>query len=109
MGIALDVSTVIIASITLGLSVDDTIHFIYGCKGDYSAESMARVMDRKGPALISTSMFLSLGFLLLLPSQFVPLSHFGLFVALNALIALLSEIMLSPGLLLTRGPAKAVV
>jgi uncharacterized protein len=97
-GIPLDVATVIIASITLGMSVDDVIHFIHGCKGDFSEQSMQRAMNQKGPALISTSLFISAGFMLLAPSSFVPLSRFGVFVALNVIIAMFTELTLAPGL-----------
>jgi len=97
--IPLDVVTVVIAAVTLGISVDDTIHFMHGCGRNYTFNSMKRSIEINGSAIISTSLFISVGFIILVLSRFIPLIYFGLFVSLNALFALIFDLTLLPILL----------
>jgi len=104
--VPLDVATVIIAAITLGLSVDDTIHFIAGTHNNFSRASIKKVFENVGPAIVITSTLVGTGFVILVFSQFVPMQRFGLFVCLNTLLALVFDLTLLPVLLVYRNQAS---
>jgi predicted RND superfamily exporter protein len=105
-GVALNFGTNIIASIALGLAVDDTLHIM--CR----LSSELRNTDQEGHALIETlstvgkpalyySGLLVLGFLTLGTSRFVPIQAFGLLSAATIVIGVIGELLLLPALLAT--------
>jgi predicted RND superfamily exporter protein len=105
-GVALNFGTNIIASIALGLAVDDTLHIM--CR----LSSELRNTDKEGHALIETlstvgkpalyySGLLVLGFLTLGTSNFVPIQAFGLLSATTIVIGVIGELLLLPALLAT--------
>lgn len=105
-GIPLDVMTITIAAITVGIAVDDTIHYIhrfrheFGRDGDYWP-AVHRCHRTIGRAMYYTSVTIMLGFSILALSQFRPTIYFGLLTGTAMLIALLANMTLLPVLIVT--------
>lgn len=103
LGISLDLMTITIASIAMGIAVDDTIHYIHRylreCQNSSMAESINTTHNTVGLAVIYTSMIIIIGFSLLSFSNFVPSILFGLLIGLALLLALLASLFLVPALL----------
>ena len=97
--VPLDVGTSMTAAIALGIAVDDTLHFIleYKSRGDLAATARST-----GRALVSSSLIIGFGFLVLLPSDFAPTRNFGLLCASAMLVALASNLLVLPRLLAPR-------
>lgn len=103
-GIHLDMATVLIAGVVLGITVDDTIHIFHQYqlrrnKGMGVVFSIARSIEASGKAVLATSLLLVSQFMLLSTSSFVPTSHFGLLTATGLIAGQLLELMLLPALL----------
>ena len=103
-GIYLDMATVLIAGVVLGITVDDTIHLMHHYKGRRDkgmgvVYSIARSVQVSGKAVLATSMLLVSQFLLLSTSSFVPTSNFGLLTAAGLVAGQLLELALLPALL----------
>jgi predicted RND superfamily exporter protein len=103
-GIPLDMMTITIAAITVGIGVDDTIHYIHRFgkeiikDGDYDAALM-RTHGSIGNAMYYTSITIILGFSILTLSNFVPTIYFGLLTGLAMFIALVANLTLLPQLI----------
>jgi hypothetical protein len=108
LGIPLDVGTVTVASIALGLVVDDTIHFLdryfeIGRKGSADVvDRLRRVFRKTGGPIFYTSLALVLGLGSFTVTSFRPTAYFGLLIALTSLFALLANLVLLPALLMVR-------
>jgi predicted RND superfamily exporter protein len=106
----LDIATVMIATVSLGLIVDDTLHFIHRYRDSASATSevqrMTSLVPTLGLSIGTTSLIIALGFLVLGLSNFVPLSRFGLLVAVTVAFALLADVILLPAVLVMRKKGK---
>jgi predicted RND superfamily exporter protein len=106
LGIPLDLMTITIAAITVGIAVDDTIHYIHRFKheftrdGDYWA-AIHRCHRTIGRAMYYTSVTIMLGFSILALSQFRPTIYFGLLTGTAMLVALLANMTLLPVLIVT--------
>ena len=106
LNIPLDIMTITIAAITIGIAVDDTIHYVHRFNeeiivdGDYLA-TMKRCHDSVGRAMYYTSITIIIGFSILALSNFIPTIYFGLFTGLAMLIAMFANLTLLPLLLLT--------
>jgi len=106
MGVSLDIMTITIAAIAIGIGVDDTIHYVYRFKeefakdGDYAA-AIGRCHRSIGHAMYYTSITIILGFSILALSNFVPTIYFGLLTGLAMAAALVANLSLLP-LLLSR-------
>lgn len=103
-GIYLDMATVLIAGVVLGITVDDTIHIFHNYeerrkKGYGAVFSVARSFEASGRAVVATSLLLVSQFLLLASSSFVPTAHFGVLTAVGLLAGQLMELILLPALL----------
>ena len=103
-GIPLDISTVMIASIAIGIVVDDTIHFLYRYRretqaGEAAMEGIKRAFDAVGPPILIISIVLSGGFFVMALSNFAPTSYFGLLSGLTVLVAILGDLILLPALI----------
>ena len=103
-GIYLDMATVLIASVVLGITVDDTIHFFHSYlerrhKGLGVVFSLARSFEASGRAVVAISLLLVAQFLLLTVSRFQPTSHFGLLASSGLLAGQLLELLLLPALI----------
>ncbi len=101
MGVPLDIMTITIAAIAIGISVDDTIHYVYRFReefakdGDYAA-TIERCHRSIGHAMYYTSITIILGFSILALSSFVPTIYFGLLTGLAMAIAMVANLTLLP-------------
>ncbi len=103
--IPLDVMTITIASISIGIGVDDTIHYIIRFKEEYAKDkdyikAMQRSHESIGYAMYYTSITIMLGFSILVFSNFIPTIYFGLLTVLVMFTALMSALLLLPKLLI---------
>ncbi|MHB1052148.1 MAG: efflux RND transporter permease subunit [Thiobacillus sp.] len=103
-GIALDVATVLIAGVILGITVDDTIHLYHGYlhrirHGVSPVFAIVRSVESSGRAVIAISVVLIAQFSLLGLSDFRPTAHFGMLCAAGLFAGQLFELLLMPALL----------
>lgn len=103
-GIALDVATVLIAGVILGITVDDTIHLYHGYlhrirKGVSPVFAIIRSVEASGRAVVAISIVLIAQFSLLALSDFRPTAHFGLLCAVGLFAGQVFELLLMPALL----------
>ena len=109
MNIPLDMMTITIAAISIGIAVDDTIHYIYRFRkeiitdGDYY-KTLHRCHNTIGHAMYYTSVAIIIGFSILVLSNFWPTIYFGLFTSMAMLIALFAALTLLPQLLVLFKP-----
>jgi uncharacterized protein len=106
--IPLDVVTVMVASVNLGIIDDETIHVLHAVREarreGFDAEgAVAEGVARTGRDVIFTCAVLGLGFGTLMLSEFRPTAHFGGLTALTIAIALAADLVLLPTLLRTTG------
>ncbi|MHA7853518.1 efflux RND transporter permease subunit [Marinobacter shengliensis] len=112
LGIPLDMMTITVAAITVGIAVDDTIHYIHRFKtelakdGDYLA-TMHRCHRSIGQAMFFTSLTIISGFSILVLSNFIPTIYFGLFTGFAMLMALVGALTLLPRLIILFKPFPA--
>ena len=105
LNIPLDMMTITIAAITIGIAVDNSIHYIYRFKAErdnYDSETMditKNCHQSVGKAIISTSVTIIFGFSILVLSNFIPTIYFGFFTGLAMLTALFLVLTLLPNLL----------
>ncbi len=111
--IPLDMMTITIAAISVGIAVDDTIHYIHRFKtevqkdGDY-IQAMHRCHASIGYAMYYTSITIIVGFSILVLSNFIPSIYFGVLTGLAMLIALIAALTLLPQLLVAVKPFKNI-
>lgn len=111
LNIPLDIMTITIAAITIGIAVDDTIHYVHRFNeeilidGDYLA-AMKRCHDSVGRAMYYTSITIIIGFSILTLSNFIPTIYFGLFTGLAMVIAMFANLTLLALLLIIGKPQK---
>ena len=111
LGIPLDVMTVTVAAVSVGMGVDNTINYIFRFKKEYSATNNYLTASKNthttvGKALLYTSLTIIFGFLSLTISNFNPTVYFGLFTALAMIMAIISSLVLLPALLIKLKPLK---
>jgi hypothetical protein len=107
--IPLDMMTITIAAISVGIAVDDTIHYIHRFKEEFQADgnyrrAFRRCHDSIGHAMYYTSVTIIIGFAILVLSEFIPSIYFGLLTGLAMLIALIVALTLLPQLLILVKP-----
>ncbi|MFP3999082.1 MAG: efflux RND transporter permease subunit [Desulfobacterales bacterium] len=105
IGLPLDIMTITIASIAIGIAVDDTIHYIHRFKREFAKDTsyiqtMRRCHESIGFAMYYTSIVIIIGFSILATSNFIPTIIFGLFTGLAMLIALIAALTLLPQLII---------
>ena len=103
--IPLDIMTITVAAISVGMAVDNTIHYIHRFKKEFNntgiyKESMKNSHRTIGRAMFYTSLTIILGFLVFATSNFNPSVYFGFFVSLAMVMALLGALTLLPQLIL---------
>ena len=109
MDIPLDMMTITIAAITIGIGVDDTIHYIHRYQHEFSVdasyrESLIRCHGSIGRAIYYTSITVTVGFSILTLSNFIPTIYFGLLTGLAMILALLGNLFLLPLLIVQFRP-----
>ncbi len=109
LGIPLDMMTITIAAITIGIAVDNSIHYIYRFREEFKKISnYSKTLDRchstVGIAILNTSITIVFGFSILVLSNFIPTIYFGVFTGLAMLLAMISVLTLLPKLLLIFKP-----
>ena len=107
LDIPLNAGTVMVASISLGIAVDDTVHFIVGyhrhrIRGQGKNEAIRSTLSKVGPSLIVTTITACIGFFTLSQSAFPPISNFGLLAGIAIIVALLADILLVPAIFALR-------
>ena len=109
--IPLDMMTITIAAITIGIAVDNSIHYIYRFKEelnnfkDYN-KTIKYCHSTVGIAILNTSITIVFGFSILILSNFIPTIYFGVFTGIAMLLAMISVLTLLPSLLLVFKPFK---
>ena len=111
INLPLDMMTITIVAIAIGIAVDNSIHYIYRFREEYQSTkdyelSLYRSHDSIGRAIFFTSITIIFGFSILVLSNFVPTIIFGLLTGLAMLIALLAVLTLLPKLLISFKPFK---
>ena len=107
--IPLDMMTITIAAITMGIAIDNSIHYMYRFReelpanGDYS-QTMHICHRTVGRAILNTSLTIIFGFSILVLSNFLPTIYFGIFTGLAMFIAMLSVLTLLPKLIMAWKP-----
>jgi hypothetical protein len=109
MRIPLDMMTITIAAITIGIAVDNSIHYIYRFKEEFGKlRNYDLTIDKShgtvGIAILNTSITIIFGFSILMFSKFIPTIYFGVFTGLAMLLALISVLTLLPKLILIVKP-----
>ncbi len=103
LNIPLDMMTITIAAITIGIAVDNSIHYIYRFREEIKKNNQTDLINNchqsVGKAIISTSITIIFGFSILVMSNFIPTIYFGLFTGLAMLTALFLVLTLLPNLL----------
>ena len=104
LGIPLDIITVMIASIAIGIVVDDTLHLLYRyrletARGHTPQMGLQIAFSEVGESVATGTIILFVGFIVLVPARFVPTAYFGGLSALTILVAALADMLLLPALL----------
>jgi len=103
-GIPLDIMTITIAAITIGIAVDNTIHYLYRYKENLNkkmniSNAIQLSHNNVGYAVLTTSLTIALGFSVLTLSNFIPTILFGIFTSLAMLIAMIGVLLTLPSLI----------
>ena len=109
MNIPLDMMTITIAAISVGIAVDDTIHYIHRFKHEFTVDrnyinTIHRCHGSIGYAMYYTSITIIIGFSILVLSNFIPSIYFGLLTGLAMFIALIAALTLLPQLIVIFKP-----
>ncbi len=107
--IPLDMMTITIAAITIGIAVDNSIHYIYRFKEEFNKikdynKTLLFCHSTVGVAILNTSITIVFGFSILVLSKFIPTIYFGMFTGLAMLLAMISVLTLLPALILIIKP-----
>ena len=109
LNIPLDMMTITIAAITIGIAVDNSIHYIYRFKEEFNnikdyKETLKTCHSTVGVAILNTSITIVFGFSILVLSNFIPTIYFGIFTGLAMLLAMISVLTLLPSLIILIKP-----
>ena len=109
LGIPLDMMTITIAAITIGIAVDNSIHYIYRFKEEFKKinnynKTLDKCHSTVGVAILNTSVTIVFGFSILVLSNFIPTIYFGVFTGIAMLLAMISVLTLLPKLILILKP-----
>jgi len=103
-GIPIDIMTVTVAAISIGIGVDNTIHYVHRFLKEYEQEQNYDLAIKNshstiGRAMFYTSLTIVLGFMILVSSNFNPSVFFGIFTSFSMIVAILAALMLLPVLI----------
>ena len=109
MNIPLDMMTITIAAITIGIAVDNSIHYIYRFREEFKkTNNYNQTLDKchrtVGIAILNTSITIVFGFSILILSNFIPTIYFGVFTGIAMLLAMVSVLTLLPKLIILYKP-----
>ncbi len=109
LNIPLDMMTITIAAITIGIAVDNSIHYIYRFKEEFNEiknyeKTINYCHSTVGVAILNTSITIVFGFSILVFSNFIPTIYFGIFTGIAMLLAMISVLTLLPALLIRFKP-----
>merc|ERR1711991_595485 len=109
LNIPLDMMTITIAAITIGIAVDNSIHYIYRFKEEFKKindynKTLDRCHSTVGVAILNTSITIVFGFSILVLSNFIPTIYFGVFTGIAMLLAMISVLTILPKLLIIYKP-----
>ena len=101
--------TITIAAITIGIAVDNSIHYIYRFIEEYKINENYKDVIKichstVGIAILNTSITIVFGFSILILSNFIPTIYFGIFTGIAMLLAMLLVLTLLPSLILLMKP-----
>ena len=101
--------TITIAAITIGIAVDNSIHYIYRFKEEFKKinnynQTVEKCHDTVGVAILNTSITIVFGFSILVLSNFIPTIYFGVFTGIAMHLAMISVLTLLPKLILIVKP-----
>jgi len=110
-GIPLDMTTLLIGGVVIGLAVDDTIHFMHKFNRYYEdtgdpAAAVHETLATTGSALLFTSLVLSFGFAIFIAAYMINLSWFGLLASFAVVVAFLADVTLAPALMMLVTPKR---
>ena len=99
--IPLDLMTITIAAISVGIAVDNSIHFVHRFKDEFKinhdyAQSIKTAINNVGQAMFYTTLVVTAGFLIMVFSNFVPTMYFGILTALAMVTALIANLIMLP-------------
>jgi len=114
LGVPLDLNNLLIASIALGIAVDDTIHFLHHFQSVYrnTGDRELAIEGAKvsaGRAMVSTSILLGAGFSVYLFASTEAVQRFGVIIALTLLTALVIDLILCPAILRLAYPSEPML
>ena len=103
-GIPIDIMTVTVAAISIGIGVDNTIHYVHRFLKEFEQEQNYDIAIKNshstiGRAMFYTSLTIVLGFMILVSSNFNPSVFFGIFTSFSMIVAILAALMLLPVLI----------
>jgi len=106
--IDLDMATSVIAAITIGIGVDDTIHFLNTFRHNRTLgldidETIRRTLEVSGKAILFTSLALILGFSVLITSNFLPITLFGILTATTMINTTIGALLILPSVIKATG------
>ena len=109
LNIPLDMMTITIAAITIGIAVDNSIHYIYRFKEEFNKirnyeKTVSYCHSTVGIAIFNTSITIVFGFSILVFSNFIPTIYFGVFTGIAMLLAMISVLTLLPALIIKFKP-----
>ena len=109
IGIPLDMMTITIAAITIGIAVDNSIHYIYRFREEFKKinnynKTLDKCHSTVGIAILNTSITIVFGFSILVLSNFIPTIYFGVFTGIAMLLAMISVLTLLPKLIIAYKP-----
>jgi predicted RND superfamily exporter protein len=104
-GISLDILTMLVGSIAIGLTVDDNVHFMHGFRRIYQqtgdpAYAIRQTLQSSGRAMLITSIVLSVGFFIYTQSMMLNMKMFGIVTASCIILALFATFLLAPALMM---------
>ena len=107
--IPLDMMTITIAAITIGIAVDNSIHYIYRFREEFEKNNnyiltIDKCHNTVGIAILNTSITIVFGFSILVLSNFIPTIYFGIFTGIAMLLAMISVLTLLPKLIISFKP-----
>ena len=109
--IPLDMTTLLIGGVVIGLAVDDTIHFMHKFNRYYEdtgdpEQAVHQTLVTTGSALLFTSIILGLGFGVFMAAYMVNMMWFGLLTSFAVVVAFLADITLAPALMMLFTPKR---